>query len=342
MPKPSILNPPPGANPPGYIGDDLAATNKRLRRIIYGDEPKRQRKATSRRPHGIVTKSERRRETSAVTSPANPQETNNLGLAAESTVMEPSTPPPGRIIGGASPDDVLRAYDTAMASGPETGVAFTVSSRRILPLADDAEVARHHGALGSHLRDVIRRCGLPHAFILRSLEKCERFGLHGHFYAQCPAAFMDHVLDRVESLLVRINKGRLPPGTFCRGSRHHRFCRQQGRIVSAAQGLGWVKYLLKSAVWFDGEHGIRKGKGLKPVAGIAIHYGCGRRPNKGAVQAADAVVDAASTNLSLLPSMAPVRLSYALRPSLLGQRRIAARCAVRRGAGRIMEARHVG
>lgn len=185
----------------------------------------------------------------------------------------PSTPPApvARPAKGADIASCLSAMEAALEQDGPGFIAFTIMWRRLLALADDAEIARHQAEVVHRYRRVLARRGYSNVLVVSVLERTERHGLHGHLLAQAPRV-ADHanILDAVERGLAR-RYGRVPPRTFNRDGWH------DGSIRTAAAARGALAYRLKSLPREAEEHGVRRGVGLRPVGCVSVRLSRGRR-----------------------------------------------------------------
>lgn len=203
------------------------------------------------------------------------------------TVSHVVLAPPCRIDGD-DPAGCMAAYHDAMRRGPAAAIAITILWSRLLPLAEQRAVARAQADLVKYMRDWTRHRGLPHAFIVSTLERDPRMGRHGHFLVQAHLKDLDDLMDAVERQLRR-RYGELPPLTYMRGSRAFPYNQMHGRITSAAMGLGWLRYCLKGSVQADNDLGINRPPGMLDVEGIAIRWGCGMPERDKMIAANDAL-----------------------------------------------------
>ncbi len=164
-------------------------------------------------------------------------------------------------------DEILTNLEIAISAG-QSFIALTLPWRRVLPYASDREIARAQQRLVSRHRERVQKAGLAAPFILSVFESTARMGTHGHLMAGVP--------DNPEKWLLAIERqlarefGDLPPGFPWRDGHHG------GRIQTAAAARGACAYRLKSIV-ADGERGIRRGRGLRPVSVCPVRLSRGRR-----------------------------------------------------------------
>ena len=164
-------------------------------------------------------------------------------------------------------DEILTELEFAI-SQRQSFIAITLPWRRVLPFASEPAIARAQQRLVSRHRERVRKAGLAKPFILSVFESTARMGTHGHLMAGVP--------DNPEKWLLAIERqlarefGDLPPGFPWRDGRHG------GRIQTAAAARGACAYRLKSIV-ADGERGIRRGRGLRPVSVCPVRLSRGRR-----------------------------------------------------------------
>jgi hypothetical protein len=164
-------------------------------------------------------------------------------------------------------DEILTNLEIAISAG-QSFIAVTLAWRRVLPYASDREIARAQQRVVSRHRERVRKAGLARPFILSAFESTAKMGTHGHIMAGVP--------DHPEKWLLAIQRqlarefGDLPPGFPWRDGHHG------GRIQTAAAARGAAAYRLKSIV-ADGERGIRRGLGLRPVSVPPVRLSRGRR-----------------------------------------------------------------
>ena len=164
-------------------------------------------------------------------------------------------------------DEVLTDLEIAISAG-QSFIGLTLAWRRVLPYASDREIARAQQRLASRHRERVRKAGLDKPFILSVFESTAKMGMHGHIMAAVP--------DNPEKWLLAIERqlarefGDLPPGFPWRDGRHG------GRILTAAAARGAAAYRLKGIVT-DGQRGIRRGLGLRPVSVCPVRLSRGRR-----------------------------------------------------------------
>jgi len=180
------------------------------------------------------------------------------------------TSPVGRAARGAAIGEVLLRLDATLATGRTQFIAVTVLWRRLLDITDDDRiVARHQAALVHRSQRILARRGMMDPFIYSALERTGRHGLHGHVVIECPKDLHGKVLEAVEAGLVR-RHGPLPARAFQRDGW------RRGSITTAAGARGAVMYRMKSLPSEPVELGVRRGVGLRPVAGITVRCTNGR------------------------------------------------------------------
>ena len=164
-------------------------------------------------------------------------------------------------------DEILTDLEIAIRER-QSFIAITLPWRRVLPYATEREIARAQQRLVARHRQRVQKAGLDKPFILSVFESTSRMGYHGHLMAGVP--------DNPEKWLLAIERqlarefGDLPPGFPWRDGRHG------GRVLTAAAARGACAYRLKSIV-ADGERGIRRGLGLRPVSVPPVRLSRGRR-----------------------------------------------------------------
>ena len=181
----------------------------------------------------------------------------------------PLFPPLARSAAGATIDEVLTALEVALHAGQHF-ISLTLAWRRVLPFADEKEIAWAQQKLASRHRERVRKVGLADPFILSVFEKSPKMGLHGHLMVACPPGPLERWLDAVTRQLERAY-GPLPVG-FPWKNGHH-----AGKIKSPKAARGACAYILKSAVEGNCERGVRRGTGLLSIPMPAIRRSRGRR-----------------------------------------------------------------
>ncbi|MCX6844947.1 MAG: hypothetical protein NTU84_00015 [Verrucomicrobia bacterium] len=179
---------------------------------------------------------------------------------------------------GAHLTDCLAAMKAALDHAESEGfICFTITWVRLLHNAKDREIAQEQASLIHRLRRVLSRRGHHNSMIFSVLERTAKHGLHGHVIAQ--ASNVDEheeLLDVVEESLIG-RYGPLPPHTFNRDGRRWKDQDEPlGSIWTADQALGALRYRLKSLPIEPIEHGVRRGKDLRPVKSISIKISRGR------------------------------------------------------------------
>lgn len=179
---------------------------------------------------------------------------------------------------GAHLTDCLAAMKTALDRAENAGfICFTIVWVRLLHKSEDREIAREQASLINRLRRTLSRRGHHNSVIFSVLERTAKHGLHGHVLAQ--ARNIDEheeLLDVVEEGLIA-RHGPLPARTFNRDGRRLKNQKQpRGSIWTADQALGALRYRLKSLPIEPIEHGVRRGKDLRPVKSISIKISRGR------------------------------------------------------------------
>jgi len=71
----------------------------------------------------------------------------------------------------------------------------------------------------SYGRDFLTKRGEPHPFMISSLERDGKLGLHGHFFMQAGHELQVALMDGIERILRADHGGELPPLSYRRGSR---------------------------------------------------------------------------------------------------------------------------
>lgn len=175
---------------------------------------------------------------------------------------------------GASIPESFAVLEASMAARGPGYICFTILWQRVLR-ADQLEmIPREQAALIHRLRRVLARRGHRNVLIFSVLERTAKHGLHGHVLAESPVADEhEEILDAVEEGLIRCY-GRLRSRAFRRDGWH------RGSIRTAQAALGALRYRLKSLPSEPIEHGVRRGLGLLPVAGISIKASRGRTLSK--------------------------------------------------------------